>query len=226
MVATLSYGHCALCAERMAKQAVARHLRSCVLKHVPEKGAHVPLFHLRVEDRHAGPYWLDLEVKAASKLLQLDRYLREVWLECCGHLSAFMIGGLNYMVSVDREFGFDRSDRSMNVKLSDVISGPGERFRYEYDFGSTTELVLRVVGVREGNIGRSPVRLLARNEAPVWLCEVCEAPAKRVCPYCLHNGEEFYCVEHAADHVCEEEEEEAFLPVVNSPRMGVCGYCG
>jgi hypothetical protein len=34
----------------------------------------------------------------------------------------------------------------------------------------------------------------------------------------------FYCELHSEDHDCEEAE--MLLPVVNSPRMGMCGYTG
>jgi hypothetical protein len=34
----------------------------------------------------------------------------------------------------------------------------------------------------------------------------------------------FVCARHAAEHTCADEE--SFLPVVNSPRMGACGYTG
>jgi hypothetical protein len=208
----------------MAKQAVTAHLRTCVVAHAPATGVRVPLFHLHIEGKDQGFYWLDLEIKGASKLRQLDQYLRQVWLECCGHLSAFEIGRMIYTVSLDREWGIAPKERAMNVALSEVLLSPGQRFSYQYDFGSTTELVFRVVGKRDGYIGRSPVRLLARNEAPTWLCAVCKAPANHVCPYCLDEGEPFCCREHIAAHSCGEPE--AFLPVVNSPRMGVCGYSG
>lgn len=224
MITPLSFGQCALCEQRMAKQAVTTHLHRCVLEHAPAAGVRLPLYHLHVEGRDTGLYWIDLEIKGASKLRQLDTYLRQIWLECCGHLSAFEIGRMIYSVSVDREWGVAPNERAMNVTLSEVLTSPGQRFTYQYDFGSTTELVLRVVSVREGNIGRSPVRLLARNEAPAWSCAVCQAPATHVCPYCLDEGEPFCCTKHVAAHACGEPE--VFLPVVNSPRMGVCGYTG
>jgi hypothetical protein len=34
----------------------------------------------------------------------------------------------------------------------------------------------------------------------------------------------FYCEHHSEDHDCDEPE--MLLPVVNSPRMGMCGYTG
>jgi hypothetical protein len=42
---------------------------------------------------------------------------------------------------------------------------------------------------------------------------------------CIYEKENpFYCEEHAGDHGCEDAE--MLLPVVNSPRMGMCGYAG
>lgn len=98
------------------------------------------------------------------------------------------------------------------------------RLAYEYDFGSTTELTLRFISVRTGNIGRLATRLLAPNEPLVWKCGACDAPATLVCSFCMGQHHPFVCARHAPEHTCAEDE--AFLPVVNSPRMGVCGYTG
>ena len=45
-----------------------------------------------------------------------------------------------------------------------------------------------------------------------------------VCAFCGDDGG-FVCEAHRASHACSEDDE-AFLPVVNSPRMGVCAYAG
>lgn len=150
--------------------------------------------------------------------------LRHLWLECCGHLSAFETRGLRYSASVANEFGAGLNERSMNATVSQVLTSPKQRLSYEYDFGSTTELTLRLISVRTGNIGRFATRLLARNEPPVWKCGACDAPATLVCSFCMGQHNPFVCARHAPEHTCAEDE--AFLPVVNSPRMGVCGYTG
>ena len=78
---------------------------------------------------------------------------------------------------------------------------------------------------REGCIGREPLRILSRNDPPAWACEVCDEPATQICGMCMYESyNPFYCEDHAEDHDCEEEE--MLLPVVNSPRMGMCGYTG
>jgi hypothetical protein len=112
----------------------------------------------------------------------------------------------------------------MLYKIGEVLRPDGHTFGYEYDFGSTTALTLRVVGTRDGVMGRSSLRLLARNDPPVWPCAVCRQPATLVCPFCLSDKKRFSCATHAEEHECSGEH--AWLPVVNSPRMGTCGYTG
>lgn len=219
-----SFGTCQLCGTRKPKAGLGRHLKTCAPSHDGAKANAASWFQLRIEDRFNAVFWLDLEVKAEAKLRQLDDFLRRIWLECCGHMSAFHINGLMYSVAADRSLGPFREERSMNHRFAEVVGSIGQRFRYEYDFGSTTELMIRVWGRREGIVGRSPVRLLARNDAPVWPCNVCQEPATLICAYCVHEGEPFYCAKHAPEHGCADDE--PFLPVVNSPRMGVCGYTG
>lgn len=219
-----SPGICALCGERASAAAMVAHLRRCAPAHDRAKGAPAPIHRLRVQGTYDPIFWLDLEIKSAGTLRQLDQFLRNIWLECCGHMSAFRIGRQTYSGMADREFGAFGDQRSMSARVADALPPPGQRFRYEYDFGSTTHLTLRVVGTRHGVIGRPAVRLLARNEAPVWPCATCGAPATEICSFCLGESNPFACAKHVRDHPCGEDE--GFLPVVNSPRMGVCGYTG
>jgi hypothetical protein len=97
---------------------------------------------------------------------------------------------------------------------------------YEYDFGSTTPLRCTVTGERVGRPGRALVRLLVRNTPPTWPCGVCEEAATLVCVSCWSEGSDaFVCDAHLRrQHHCGEAD--AFLPVANSPRMGVCAYTG
>lgn len=215
-----SYGTCALCGKRTTKAGMTRHLKTCPASHDPSRGSPERLLRLRIEDAYTPFFWMDLEMKATETLEELDDFLRRTRLECCGHLSAFRVGEDDYMLP-----GFaDPGERSMNAKVGDALS-TGIRFEHVYDFGTSTELKLRVAGEREGGIGREPLRVLSRNEAPVWSCEVCGEEAAWICEICMFETDNpFYCEDHAEDHDCEEPE--MLLPVVNSPRMGMCGYTG
>lgn len=224
-------GTCALCGEAMTRGRAQKHVADCVPAHSVADGTEQRLVHIRATAPGLPAYWLDLEIKADAKLQALDGFLRRIWLECCGHLSVFRIGAADYF-SPGYDLGFahalpgfgrQRAERSMNVKVSAVLPAVGERFEYEYDFGSTTPLQLKLVDERMGRVGRPMVRLLARNTPPVWPCAICGQPATLVCAYCLQGEENaFVCGGHRRRHPCGEQE--AFLPVVNSPRMGVCGY--
>lgn len=197
-----------LCGYKGAKGAMTRHLKSCFPAHDETAGTST-LLHLRVEGAYDPIYWVDLETTPETTLHQLDAYLRQLWLECCGHMSAFLDGGEELM---------------MARRLSDAFRAVGRKVAYEYDFGSTTALALRRASNRKGSVGTQSIRLLARNDPPGWLCVACEKPATLVCGICLWNGDALFCEKHARDHGCYEDE--VFLPVVNSPRMGVCGYSG
>jgi len=212
---------------------MARHLAICAPAHAGPEGGPVRLFRIRTEAAGDPLYWLDVEIKADARLRDLDRFLRDVWLECCGHMSAFTISGVRYEIAAPMaDWPFDPLDgprsRSMNARLSDVVV-PGLVLHYEYDFGTTTALRLKVASARDGQIGRRQLRLLARNEPATQRCAICSASAAEICTLCLDESEDiFFCKDHARAHIAgaHDEDDASLLPVVNSPRMGICGYTG
>jgi hypothetical protein len=162
---------------------------------------------LRAEARGLPTFWLDMAVKREGKLKDVDRFLRRIWLECCGHMSEFSTGTHRTV--------------SMNTKVREAL-GLGDRLGYAYDFGSRTELVVRLSGGVNA-ASRDTVRLAAHNEPPTWPCDACRKAATAVCTQCLYEGKGFCCSGHESSHDCGED---MLSPVVNSPRMGVCGYTG
>ena len=119
-------------------------------------------------------------------------------------------------------FSDREGDLDMNEKLSAILS-PGQKWLYEYDMGSTTELALNVVSEFEGTLKKGKVAILARNDVPKIICNQCEKPATTICADCIYDNQGWLCDDCAGKHGCDEE---MFLPVVNSPRTGVCGYAG
>jgi hypothetical protein len=217
---TESMGSCSICGAALSKRQMVRHLEACAFPGGKNLAA---VTQIRV-DVPGTPFWLDLDVKTNATLHHLDDFLRAIWLECCDHLSAFEVDKVRYMVA--REDGFFRpppSQRSMNTRVSASLPPAGSVFSYEYDFGSTTQLRLKIIAHREAPSRRENVRLLARNDAPIWQCIECDETASAVCADCFLAGDAFLCDNHIDDHECGDE---AILPVVNSPRMGVCGYTG
>ena len=176
-----------------------------------------PSFHLMIEGGEAKTYWLQVAVRSDAALHELDTFLRQTWLECCGHLSAFTIDGHRYSSRPMADVG----ETGMDVLVGQVLH-PRAKFFYEYDFGSTTELTLSVAAILEPENQSGPVQLLARNEKPRISCENCGAsPATLVCSNCAWQGKGWLCAKCVSTHQCGAD---TILPVVNSPRVGICSY--
>ncbi len=191
------------------------HLRSCISENLQSEQGDSKIFLIKAS---AGPFWVYFEVDASSTLGNIDNFLRDLWLECCGHLSAFTIDSVGYYSHADF---LEPGEKGMDISLKQVLK-PGIKFRHEYDFGTTTELDLQCISERKGKV-RSKIEVMARNDMPEILCDECEQPAKEICTECLWEGKGLLCESCVEDHECDEE---MLLPVVNSPRMGQCGYTG
>lgn len=212
MAGRQSSGTCALCDESFPKASARRHLTACPLR---TEGTQRCL-RLVVE---GGPrYWLHVEASVGSPLGDLDAFLRETWLECCGHLSEFEIEGKRYTAGPP-----EAGERGMEVTLEAVLR-PGLRFGHRYDFGSTTELSIKVLAELQGRGGNPSVRILVRNIPPLFPCMSCQKPATLICTECcLDQNHGPLCASCGKRHRCGEE---MLRPLVNSPRAGVCGYSG
>ena len=217
----VSEGKCYLCDGTFSKRAMTKHLLGCKKGlDASSEGKKKKIFHLLVEGGYKNKYWLHLELPADAKLKDLDGFLRDIWLECCGHLSMFTIE--------EKRYGDADRAKSMNIKVGEILK-PEMKFYHEYDFGTTTTLTLKVLSSRE-EIGRkgNSIELLARNNPPLILCELCKKPATQVCSQCIWEGNNaWFCDKCAKKHEDKNSRcEDMFLPVVNSPRVGMCGYTG
>lgn len=223
-------GDCLYCGREMARGSMAAHLKSCAKRLEAQAAAEKtrrrkqPLYHLQVQDAWEGAFWLHLEMRGEATLEDLDHYLREIWLECCGHLSAFEIGDVRYTQLFDDGMAIGE-ERAMDVKVRELFT-PGMEIPYEYDFGTTSELVIKVVAEREGRPTTShPIALMARNKFTPPPCDICGRPATQLCAECWWRRdarERNFCDEHAEEH----EHPDMLMPYVNSPRVGMCGYVG
>jgi len=235
MPRTLSRGKCSFCQTEYSKSGMTKHLETCKARvaSIESEAANPPksrqmkskIFHILVEGYYQPAYWMHLEVPGHATLADVDDFLRRIWLECCGHLSAFRMGGVSYtseeeMIS-HSSWGFSPRYQSMNVRLDKVLS-PGMKFSHEYDFGTTTELSLKVIAEREGVVKGKAISIMVRNEPFKTACQVCGAPAVGMCERCGDEGG-WLCATCAELHDCGEER---LIPIVNSPRAGVCGYPG
>ena len=189
--------------ETISKTAFKKHLLE---KHNDAAGDAQTCKLLKVEGADEKAYWLYLDMPVSATLKTLDRFLRDIWLECCGHESAFFVGNYEQL-----------SKNTMVGMLRD-----GLKLHYEYDFGSTTELTITVVGTLLRPKQRRSVRLLGRNEPIRFLCGKCGKEADWICCECEWADQyPYFCEDCMESHP-----HDSALPIVNSPRMGVCGYCG
>ena len=113
-----------------------------------------------------------------------------------------------------------------NRRIGEVLQHGGE-ITHIYDFGTSSETLIRAAGVREGKPTTTrPIALMARNLMPEARCIECDRPAGWLCMECLIEEEQpgTLCDEHARAHPHDDYGEP--MPLVNSPRLGMCGYSG
>ena len=216
----MSSAECAYCQQPFAKNVMMKHLANCAARQAAIAKAQATgkpnekLYYLRAQDAFGGDFWLELEVRGTASLKDLDSYLREIWLECCGHMSEFSTGGWG-----TPKVGLAR-------KIGDVFKPDVELLHY-YDFGTTSETKVKFVAVREGvPTTKHPMALMARNLLPEAPCIECGKTATMFCNECLIEDGVFgvLCDKHAKTHPHEDYGEP--IPLVNSPRLGMCGYEG
>lgn len=230
MTKQLSKGTCYLCHGEFSKGTMSKHLEACQRRaHNAQAeavsrnpGRKTKKFHLVVEGRDLPMYWMHLEVSTGATLADLDQFLRASWLECCGHLSAFEIDMQRYSSDAGRYSDWKTDEHSVRVRLDKVLS-PGRKFFHEYDFGTTTELSLKVLVEEDREAQGKPIQVLAWNTPPLIPCGVCGKPATEVCSQCVYDEQGWLCEACTQAHECGED---MLLPVVNSPRVGMCGYTG
>lgn len=207
-------GVCNKCKEIISIKAAKSHIAKCLDQAV---GISPDVFILKVLWPHKNPiYWLYLSVPFKSRLEDLDLFLRDIWLECCSHLSQFRINHKRYTSDFEPNPYVQFEEFPMSIRSEKVLV-PGLKFMHEYDFGSTTELLLEVVGLIKG-VASKEIRVLIQNQEPKFKCVSCGKKAE------LINSSEADCF---CKSCIEDDDEELYLlPLVNSPRTGVCGYEG
>ena len=213
-------GRCTYCGRDMTKAGLSRHLQTCAKRQEAiaaadkKRGKAEPLYHLQVQDAYSGDFWLHVEIRGSATLEDLDNYLRAIWLECCQHMSQFSVGSRA------------GNDIAMRTSISRVFR-PGVELTHLYDFGTSSETLIKFVAVRQGKPTTShPIALMARNDPPEAHCIECERPASWLCVECLYENNEWgtLCDAHVETHP--HDDYGGPVPLVNSPRVGLCGYTG
>jgi hypothetical protein len=213
-------GKCTFCKREMTKGGLSRHLKTCsqrieaIDKIDLASGQEQALYHLQVQDAWWGDFWLHLEIRGSATLEDLDHYLRWIWLECCGHLSRFSIGG------------WSGDEIPMQRQIEQVFR-PSLELTHIYDFGTSSETKIKLINMRKGKpLTPHPIFLMARNDRPEIQCVECDESASWFCLECVYDLDKpgTLCNTHAENHPHDSYGEP--MPLVNSPRTGLCGYDG
>jgi len=228
-----SEGLCIYCDKMYSSTGITRHLSSHLKKEEKESPTKSKAYHLKITGYKI--YFLQVLMNEKLTLDDLDSFLRSIWLECCGHLSSFDIKKkqIRKIANEDRlalltrmmdayEDSIDGEDQS--VPIGQILK-KGMKIDYEYDFGSTTKLEITVMGEYQMKAPK-PLFLLSRNEPLKILCTICnKKPAEVMCRVCYDDN---FCNSCKDKHVkeCSDFAEYSKMEIVNSPRMGVCGYDG
>lgn len=199
-------GQCRFCRQDFSKRQINQHLDECAKRKQDEKTTSL---RLKIFDPDILNLWLIVEVNDEAKLKDLDKLIRDVWVECCGHLSQF--GDYGNQVGKTR-------------LIMDVLE-PGDNVGYTYDFGTSTDLVIEALGYNCHPLEKK-VELVARNYQPASDCVKCGKQAELVCAYCADEEVAMVCGECGEEYHDEEDEsgEHYLMPLANSPRSGMCGY--
>lgn len=153
---------------------IAKHLQTCKKRvDLCEKTEKTEkYFELLLYGAYNKDYWLIIQIKENATLDDLDRFIRDIWVECCGHLSVFEIDGVSYEREPDDDFGWGEPAKSTNHTLKQVLT-TGMIFNYEYDFGSTTEIMVKVLDHYSAQKQNEKVVILSRNNPPEFACSIC-----------------------------------------------------
>lgn len=217
-------GKCFICEKVYTKPGMTNHLRACLRKK-SEKLNSVGIdeyFHLSASSVESPDFWLHIGVLTDSKLREIDSFLRNIWFYSEEHLSGFTIDNISYDIDgVDRTkdnsslFGFMGIERkSMEHKISEVLR-PSVEFLYEYDFGTTSKVKIKVISKYEDSQNNKSIKLLARNELPEYPCEKCGKPVEVLCG-------EIYEQQWLCEKCAEKEDLLDFsISFENTPRIGI-----
>lgn len=205
-------GTCTYCKASVSrnKLSLLRHLEKCEGRVDFQKKEHTDNYIIRIQFKYDPRFFLIIKTLPNTTLRKLDKFLRDIWLECCGHLSDFYTG----------------RSRVAKTRTLSLIMNQNAKLDYVYDFGSSTELTITMMDIikMEKDAG---IKILLRNRPFENECSFCGNSATLMCSYCAGDAEGYLCEDCREKHPCVEEEGDHVLrDICNSPRSGECGYTG
>jgi hypothetical protein len=215
---------CKTCPAKFFKKDIITHQNTCIVSTNKHKSGYLIRFVSYGQNNNQ--YYMYALFDASSTFSDIDIFLKEMWVECCGHLS-----------------GFSNLNSQIKIKNSTLISKyPNQStFLYEYDYGSTTQVFfefIEILNLNKKTKTKQPIELLLRNDPPYIKCYSCDKNSVfyyEDMSFCREDSYGFYLEkpkEIKETKVIKKTKEpkeiriqkEYLLPILNSPRSGVCGY--
>lgn len=92
MIRIAAQGKCVFCNKALSKTGLTLHLNNH-LTEISKGNKFGKSFHIKIEPgRRWGttPYFLYFWIDASAEMDDIDNFLRNIWLVCCGHVSSFI----------------------------------------------------------------------------------------------------------------------------------------
>ena len=106
----------------------------------------------------------------------------------------------------------------MNHKIKNMLD-ENLIFGYEYDFGSTTKLIISVIKIF--NSKNNKIKLISQNSKPKYKCNMCKKfNSEMICFECQNTFCKACCLNKK--HKCDMESN--VFDLLNSPRLEGCFY--
>lgn len=176
-------GRCYYCGKELTERTIKRHMKNCseMKKIIEDKILNAKdvrkQFLISIKDKkNVGKYCIYISIDANLKLQHLDKFIRDIWVECCDHLSAFYIDKKEYRSNSDGQL-------KMNINLKDILN-VNQKFEYKYDFDFSTRLILEVVDMIEVSTDFKHIEIIARNnEERNEVTDYFNSPRDGICKY-------------------------------------------
>lgn len=116
-------------------------------------------------------------------------------------------------------------NKSMNYRIRDVLKEKMV-FKHEYDYGTTPTLWLTVTAAGVPlPVPTNNVTAIAVHDKVRFNCDLCGKEATVVCGNCtIYQLGSMLCDNCVRKHECVPGDEEYLLNLVQSPRVGDCGF--
>jgi hypothetical protein len=194
---------CDLCYQKFGCRKIITHIPSCIIeKNINKSGFLIEFISSSYITRKQ--YYMYVIFGTTSTFNDIDKLLRE-WLKCCDHLSI-----------IENDIQPRYLDNRVNYESPISQYRENIKFRYEFDMCSTTIVYFKILKKLNGYDNNNNIDIIYKNKEYNVKCK-CNEKAKKVlqqeliCDKCL--------IEFDDDLL------DLCLPIVNSPRIGICA-CG